>query len=665
MTPNDDTGLLKGYDIDALRRKIRSAPFATIYDALSEAAYKAIDADLESDVIVSRGWCHSQYFTSRVMEAAFVYRMTGDPRAAAHVARQIDKLDRVYADMPHSFAREIPGFAGRPTAYFSNAHTALAAVMCRDGLPDSSYQKLCRLARKHLIADAGDPAYFFTHWNAGHNAVITHAIAAAIVAMTLGHEVGHPETDKFIAFGRDACEMHAHWSHDEEGSPYEGPMYAMVTLEWVFLFADLLKRHGGEDLFATLPKFKAIAQAAAEMQLPGFVGISGFEDSRSLINQQMMPWLLLTAREYRREQDLALWWDTARAPDPTLLHQAQNKAWTGLFDLLWWDGMLPKKHISKHEMPTAFFGRGTAVGVMRTSWNDDAVCLYVLGQGRSVNVPDHTHADAGHFSIYAYGDYLAYDTAYFNFDEDTHSVVLIDDKPHWPTVRGNLYPGRFDAVQRHAMLDFVSVDAAAAKGCMWATRQVLFIRGEGDFAYTVVLDKINVDVKVHNYKWQLQANMNTRIEVGGEREASVIGGKARLDCTFFNTLPGDFPTCPHTMKVYADQHAHMNVWSKKLETNPRLICEQTGPNCTIMAVIIPRRIDEPRIRVTDATAYRTGVAYVEHGSWIDQIIFASDHIHVRLPQVHASSEVIVIRRDRSGKVIDTWTIDGKPVRHVQ
>jgi len=142
----------------------------------------------------------------------------------------------------------------------------------------------------------------------------------------------------------------------------------------------------------------------------------------------------------------------------------------------------------------------------------------------------------------------------------------------------------------------------------------------------------------------------------------VIGEKARLDCTFFNTLPGDFPTCPHTMKVYADHHPHRHLWTGEPETNPRLVAEQVGPNCTIMAVMVPRRIHEPTITVTDATAYRTGCAYIEHGPWIDQVVFASDHIYVRLPDLHASSEVAVIRRDRQGRVVDSWTIDGKPVR---
>ena len=277
-------------------------------------------------------------------------------------------------------------------------------------------------------------------------------------------------------------------------------------------------------------------------------------------------------------------------------------------------------------------------------------------------MPDHTHADAGHFSLYAYGDYLAYDTGYYNFNEDTHSVVLIDDKPHFSTNRGNQYQGRFQAHGRHPLLDFVNVEAASAKGCVWADRHLLFIRGAGDFAYLVVLDKINPDNQMHNYKWQLQANLHCRIAVTGPSTASITGRTARLDCSFINTLPDDYPGCPHVLKVWADEHPHRQVLTGEPETNPRLVAEQTGPNCTLMAVVVPRRLHEPVLKVRDASAYRTGCIYLEHGDFVDQVVFAADHTFVRLPDLHASSEVVVVRRNRQGQVLATWSDNGREVR---
>jgi len=389
----DPTGLLAGYDIDELRAKVRREPFKAIFDGIVARVREAARRDRQTDVILPGGWCHSQYFTPMVLEAGFVYRMTGDETALEHVRRQIDKLARVHADPPESFYREIQGFKGKPTAYFSNAHVCLAARMCGPEL-GGHYGRLLELACARLIDDHSS-AYFFTHFNAGHNAVATHIISGAICALTFGQESGHPETDRIVELGRDACEIYTRWGFDEQGAPFEGPMYALVTLEWVYLYADLLRRHGGENLFYTLPKLETIARAAGELQLPGLPGISGFQDCRRLITQHPMPWLLLTAREYGRPLDLALWRQTEEKLDPSQPHHARRTGWRGLLDLLWWDGGETKRAVQDSGLPTAFFGLGAGVSVLRSSWRDDAVCLVSLGQGRSHNVPDHTHADAG------------------------------------------------------------------------------------------------------------------------------------------------------------------------------------------------------------------------------------------------------------------------------
>jgi len=156
--------------------------------------------------------------------------------------------------------------------------------------------------------------------------------------------------------------------------------------------------------------------------------------------------------------------------------------------------------------------------------------------------------------------------------------------------------------------------------------------------------------------------MHTRIDVTGDRTATVHGSTARLDCHFFIAKEGDNPGHPHTLKVWADHHQHYNVLTKEPETNPRLVAELEGPNGTMMSLVIPRRKGAPALTVRDDSGYRTWSIKVEHGDYIDQIIYASDHIFVRQPDLKASSPVVVVRRDRQGRVLDTWTIDSKPVQ---
>lgn len=666
--------LARGCGLDALRAKIGRPPFDAIFQRMVNDVHVTAAKDLQTDKISSHGWCHSQYFTPHVLEAGFLYAITGDSVAASHVARQIDKLARFYADPPASMYREIGPFRGPATAYFSNAHTCLAARMCEAGLPAASLRQLSDLARQWLIDDHGKPDYFFTHFNAAHNAVVTHAISAAICALTFGEATAHPRAEQIIEWGRDACEMHLRCGFDENGAPYEGPMYALVTLEWVFLFADLLRRHGREDLFQALPEIRTVVQAQTEMQLPGMRGFFAYNDCRQLVQSYPMRWLLLTAAAYGRPQDLALWYETrpgsewdsdgARRGGYALPPGTRASDKDGLFEILWWDGSIPVRRVTDFSPPLYHVGRGAGVATLRTSWRPDATCVNVLAQGRSHNVPDHTHADAGHFSIIVNDELLAYEPSYFNFDEDTHSVVLVDDKPPHPTRSGNLFHGTFEDVQHVSFMDYLRIDASAAKNCLWAYRHVLFVRGPKDLSYVVILDNINVDNAIHNFKWQLQANLHTRIRVAANR-ATVEGRQAALDCVFFSPLPEDYPTAPHRLRVFADEHPHTNLWTGKPGTNPRLVAEQTGPNCTLLSVVVPRRLDSPPAVVTARPAVRTFDIRVRCGEPEDQIVWGCDHNWIRRPDLKAGSEVVFVRRDGRGQVAQSWTSDGRPIRFAQ
>lgn len=673
--------LLAGLDTETLSSRLAREPLASVFRAYVERIQATAEEELRTPHIRSRGWCHSQYFTPAVLDAAFVWHLTGAPWALAHVRRQLDRMHRVYADYPASFYTEIDGLPRQslgPYAYFSVAHTALAADLCRADL-GADFDRYLVLLRETLLRDRTDAPYFFTHFNAGHNAVVTHVIAIGMAAMVLARHAGqdaawllppafkaHAPTATpctaalLVEHARDACAMHLNCGFDERGVPYEGPMYALVTLDWVYLFADLLRRSGGEDLFATLrPRFEAVADALAGLQLPGCIGYSGFQDCRSLIQRHPMPWLLLSAAALHRPQDAALWAVAVRGdhrgqtPGDARL-PTQLEAPHGLLDLLWWDGVPPATDALR--LPAAFVGEGAAVAQFRSSSGPDAVCATLLGQGRSHNVPDHTHADAGHFSLFAYGDYLAYDTAYFNLDEDTHSVVLVDGKPDAPNTTGRMRHGRFMGHGSSPLLDWVSIDAAAAKGCIWAERTVLFIRGDGDFAYLAVLDNINRDNGVHQFQWQLQGNLHTRVELRAESAADLLGQNARLECHFFTPRPEDYPGCPQTLRVFADAHPHLHVWTRETETNPRLVAEQTAPNCNLLSLLLPRRAGEPRLSVRAEPGARTFNVYVEHGDWTDQIVFAPDHRFVRLPDLRADCEAAVVRRDRQGRIVAAWSL---------
>ena len=135
-----------------------------------------------------------------------------------------------------------------------------------------------------------------------------------------------------------------------------------------------------------------------------------------------------------------------------------------------------------------------------------------------------------------------------------------------------------------------------------------------------------------------------------------------MDCSFFNPLPEDFPTAPHSLIVFADDHPHINPWTAKPETNPRLVAEQTGPNCTLMSIVVPRRLDSPPAVVAAATSARTFNVRIRHGEHEDQVVWGCDHNWIRLPELKAGSEVVFVRRDVRGRVVHSWTSDERTIR---
>mgnify|MGYP001566673436 CR=1 FL=1 len=84
-----------------------------------------------------------------------------------------------------------------------------------------------------------------------------------------------------------------------------------------------------------------------------------------------------------------------------------------------------------------------------------------------------------------------------------------------------------------------------------------------------------------------------------------------------------------------------------------------------MTVISPRRAGKPPLVVTDRMARRAFRADVESDKFTDTIIAALDHGMIKYPDVEGFAELAVIRRDKTGRVLDSWTIGGEKLRIMQ
>jgi hypothetical protein len=80
-----------------------------------------------------------------------------------------------------------------------------------------------------------------------------------------------------------------------------------------------------------------------------------------------------------------------------------------------------------------------------------------------------------------------------------------------------------------------------------------------------------------------------------------------------------------------------------------------------MTVIAPRRTGDAPLVVRNTSGHRVFRAEIEHGDGTDTVIAALDHSLIKFPDVTGYAEIAMIRRDRSGMVVDQWTLGGYPL----
>jgi len=639
-------------DTTALRQRISHPSHQPLWFGMQSFWKQAAEKEAKAEKIEVRPACGSAYMTDGLMDAALTVRLTGDKEALAHVLAQVRKIAYVYRDVPASLEADSIG----RTTYFSNAELCMAWTLCGEQWPEADTQTLFRLFREHFSQDTkSDDLKIVTSEAPGHNIAYTTRLAAAICALSVGEESGYENWEELVKFGADATRLFCHCGFDPDGVSLEAAMYGLAVCRWMYLFAELYMERG--DLFSELPTLRKIPHAQLEMVLPSLDRIPDFGDSSHGEGMPLLadPWLLLTAQHFGSSEYKDLWLQSGGA---TAINQ---QTWQSF---LWWDGKQSEQSIPTMDLPNMFSAPLAGIAVMRSSWSAQATHLTVLSQGRSHTTPGHSHADAGHFSIFSHGEHFSIDTGYWNYNEDQHSVILVNgtgniiSDERWyalQPLRGSM--PRHESVD---WLDYVAVEADHAKNCIWADRHFLFIRGDGDECYTVILDDVNKANDRMNILWQLQAHPDREIECLNECQARIIGDHAALDITFLNPLPTDYPTFPHQLTISKDVKKGAEP-DHDLSERPRLLAEQKGLNSKLITILAPRAKTETPIAIVDQTAPMTFRAEITLGDYTDTIISSMHRGWIAFNDIKAVTELAVIRRNSKGKVLHTWTVDGAPL----
>ena len=674
-------GFLAGVSVDELRGKIRRDPYRALWQRSISRTHSLMAAARESDFgVFSPGGIGYHSKTPMVLSASLLYRLGDDLDALKYVEECIEALDRIDRAATEN---------NETYLLHSHAEVAIAADICRPGLSRQALDVLLAFMREIAIPfHCGSNQYI--GYMGGANTCWCRNTEEAMCALLWGQECGYGNWREVVDHGIMHTRCYLKYGCDATGLSYEGMGYGQGVFTVLYRFVQLLKQNGYVDLFRTEPRLREIAESSLH---------SLFPDRRFMINTNDVGlqggenpwWLQLTAKEYDEPLHRGFW-DEYTGPESKIRPYGDMRPWhherIGLdelaadgthglfFNVLFWDAEAPATPIADADREPVLFSPGTEAASIRTSWSTDAVYVNIAGGGRSAASMTHRHADAGHFSLFAYGDYLAVDTGRYNGNEDQHNVVLVDGACcHFVEGWGqDFWSGRLVAHETNDLLSYCCIDAAHMKGCLCALRHFMFVPYGPDQAYLITLDNINKDNQVHTNWWQLQANPDYTFTIDGQRKAALHGDNARLDISFAIPTLESFPTAPPSISLRQDvkdwgspyegdrakaQHVGTGLINTCLE-RPRLIAEVQSN--WIMAAVSPRRKDEVPLPVRQIEEFRVLRVEVDCGEFIDTILAAPDHGCIELVDVEALTKLALIRRKRDGELLATWSVDGAEVQ---
>lgn len=422
-------------------------------------------------------------------------------------------------------------------------------------------------------------------WLANHNHVEHLGLAAAGFAL-------YPEVEQSLGWIRqaDLVFQAALEMSSEDGSSTEGHQYWAYTAESILRYAELARSLLGEN-FYTSPWLKSVADFIIHSTLPDFSAkncVMSYGDSHRTYESHGPPHILYrVASEYRNPYAQWLALEMQR-------RGVGRTAFTGWADLLWYDETLAPKSIS--ELPAWWSCADAGWVTGRSGWDANATmagfkCSPMHGHNAQLYYDTHRewahsiggghgHPDVNSFQVYSHGKWLAIDPQYERPKwTHNHNTILGNGKGQlgegdtWfdrDAVLSAHASSRIETVQHTDDFDYVAGNAgniySAASGVTGFVRHFLFLRPH----FVVIVDELSAR-EATRFDWIMQAEES--IEQRSTKACVVRNGDVSMDVTFL---------APDGIEVTV--------------SGPKLTA-RTVPlrNCTIVAVLHPRRSAEPAV----------------------------------------------------------------------
>ena len=390
-----------------------------------------------------------------------------------------------------------------------------------------------------------------------------------------------------------------HQIEEVDGGYAEGPFYSRYAADVYLPYLFALKNRQGIDLFAD-PKVQKMHDWSVNLRLPNGRR-PNVEDGH--LDEFYGHYLAAVDEDGPVHR-----WDWENNSEGLYVREFSEMDAIALYD----DNVIAQE-------PTrgpSIFMPGAGDAVFRSDWSADATYMLLRGEHGRVRRQGlgHEHPDETSFVIYAGGEMLAVDAGYINFTNHAkvyegrnHSVILVDGEgPPLDMIQGQAVDGGNDAYIEDfftsAAMDYAEV-RANYQG-VDIRRRVMFPGGE----YFVIADEVRDDAS-HLYEWRLHGN-GGGTSGGTYARTARTGGPSRWTreqaelIAFLQVREG---------RTFAEVDTiHSFDYLQEL-THTVLQVQQSGGNVEFLAVLFPRRLDQPEPTLTAVVADGAEVVQVELG----------------------------------------------------
>jgi hypothetical protein len=368
-----------------------------------------------------------------------------------------------------------------------------------------------------------------------------------ILALAIRPDSAHPDAALWLREAtRRLSQNFFPTSWKPSGICWEGPNYAIVGLKYPALFAEALRRCGGQDMAGDDGATLAM-QYLMHQWMPQ-EGCAPIGDNTSYGRRTFAAEYLLGIA---RSKDAVGLWTWRNYVEPRYLDS--------LITYLWYPLDLHPVGPVAAEAPLAkyFEVTGNRAGYFfsRTGWQDpDAAFFSFVTRYERCN---HEHYDMNSFLLGAYGTLFATHEMLFPYGHKHHGVdfehnMIIIDEGGWPRhdnpgscgddnstqgVLVGLASGPFaDYVRGDAKWSYRDNSIIIDNPAIRAERAFLFVKA-GPVPYMLAFDDIQFSDDEHVYKWQWHAPTNVTVTGAGSVEDPLVLAAKRGCCAIHFVTP--------------------------------------------------------------------------------------------------------------------------------